>query len=181
MLPKLVGGSSQALGTTLWGSLRVHHVVQGMLGAPLIPGQHTQVYEICQTQQGHCDKEGEGAHEGRWLDGQADEGAFGWDLVGQAEHVAERPGYAAVPHLWSRGDGSLLGLDLRPRLYPQDTPWSPSWDTPRNCGLRRSTDLPKFRNCRDWSRTLVIMTTKAWVPNLPHCRELILTASSQPA
>ena len=87
-----------------------------MLGAPLIPGQHTQVYEICQTQQGHCCKEGEGAHEGRWLDGQADEGAFGWDLVGQAEHVAKRPGYAAVPHLWSRGDGSVLRTGLEAQI-----------------------------------------------------------------
>ena len=54
------------------------------------------------------------------------------NLVGQAEHVAERPGYAAVPHLWSRGDGSVLraGLEAQiispghtmvtPLRYPQD-------------------------------------------------------------
>ena len=87
-----------------------------MLGAPLIPGRHTQVHKICQTQQGHCCEEGEGAHKGRRLDGQANQGAFGWDLVGQAEHVAERPGYAAVPHLWSRGDGSVLRAGLEARI-----------------------------------------------------------------
>lgn len=83
-------------------------MVQGMLQVPLIPGQHTQVHKVCQTQQGHCCKEGKDAHKGRWLDGQADQGAFSWDLVGQAEHVAERPGYAAVPHLWNRGGSSVL-------------------------------------------------------------------------
>ena len=151
-----------------------------MLGAPLIPGQRTQGHEIRQTQQGHCCKEGEGAHEGRWLDGQADEGAFGWDLVGQAEHVAERPGYAAVPHLRSRGDSSVLRTGLEAQIISPGHTMVTLLRHPQELWPKESKNLPKFRNCRDWARTLVIMTTKARVSNFPHCRELILTALSQP-
>lgn len=86
---------------------------EGLLGTPLIPGWHTQVHKERQTQQGHYGEEGDGAPKGRWLQGQADQGAFCWDLVGQAEHVAERPGYAAISHLWSRGDGSVLRAGLK--------------------------------------------------------------------
>lgn len=74
-------------------------MVQGMLGASLIPRQRIQVHQESQAQQGHSREEGEDAHKGRWLHGQADQGDFGWDLVGQGEHVAKRPGYAAIVHL----------------------------------------------------------------------------------
>lgn len=102
MLRRLVLGSPQALEAASQSSLRIHCVVEGMLGAPLLPGQSIQIHQKCQTQQGHHCEEGKDAHKGRQVHGQADQGAFSWDLVGQAEHVAQRPGYAAVPHLYGR-------------------------------------------------------------------------------
>lgn len=92
-----------------------------MLGAPLLPGWSTQVHEERQTQQGHCREEGEGAHKGRGVHGQADQGAFGWDLVGQAKHVAQRPGYAAVPHLYDRKMASFSGRGSRQKLHTYTT------------------------------------------------------------
>lgn len=95
-------------------------MVKGLHRVLLCPGHRTQVQKEHQTQQGSRCEESKEAHEDGRLNGQVDQGALSWDLVGQAEHVAERPGYAAVPRLWSKEDsvspqGKAPGWNYIPR------------------------------------------------------------------